>query len=237
MPTSLADVLRQRLDPRHDPGQPLVTFYDDDSGERTELSATTYANWVAKTAGVLVEDLDLAPGDRVRFALPTHWLGPVFLGAAWLAGLEVVHHGPAELLVDGPAGAPEEAPQEMPQEVPAAQQLRCALLPFAVASREPMPAGVLDFGTLWPGQPDSFLGQPGSADDPAYAGQDQGTLLGLEGSPDRVLTDLDPLSPEGVALFVSTLVGRGSTVWIARPDARKWEHRAATEKATRTVRL
>ncbi len=229
VPTSFVEVLRQRLDPRRDPGQPLVTFYDDDTGERTELSSTTYANWVAKTAGVLVEDLDLAPGDRVRFALPTHWLGPVFLGAAWLAGLEVVQDGPVALLVDGPAG--------LPQEVAAAQRLRCALLPFAVASREPMPAGVLDYATLWPGQPDSFLGQPGGVGDPAYAGQDQGTLLGLQGSPDRVLSDLDPLSPEGVALFVSTLVGGGSTIWVARPVAEKWEHRAASEQATRTVRL
>src|SRR3546814_13660057 len=39
-----------------DPGQPLVTFYDDTSGERTELSVKTYANWVSKTANLYVDE-------------------------------------------------------------------------------------------------------------------------------------------------------------------------------------
>jgi uncharacterized protein (TIGR03089 family) len=45
----LADLLRR------DPGRPLVTFYDDATGERVELSVATYANWVAKTSSLLVE--------------------------------------------------------------------------------------------------------------------------------------------------------------------------------------
>ena len=61
--TSFEQVLVRRL--RDNPGQPLVTFYDDATGERTELSATTYANWVSKTAGVLVDDLGLDVGDTV----------------------------------------------------------------------------------------------------------------------------------------------------------------------------
>ncbi len=48
--TTFAAVLSARL--RDDPGQPLVTFYDDASGERVELSVTTYANWVAKAASL-----------------------------------------------------------------------------------------------------------------------------------------------------------------------------------------
>ena len=43
----------------HDPGRPLVTFYDDATGERTELSVTTYANWVAKVASLLVDELEV----------------------------------------------------------------------------------------------------------------------------------------------------------------------------------
>ena len=76
-PPCLAELLRA------DAGRPLVTFYDDATGERVELSVATYANWVAKTASLLVEELDLTRGDRIRLDLPTHWLGPVFLGAAW----------------------------------------------------------------------------------------------------------------------------------------------------------
>ena len=62
-----------------EPGRPLVTFYDHASGERTELSVATYANWVAKTASLLVDELDLERGQVLRVDLPTHWLGPVFL--------------------------------------------------------------------------------------------------------------------------------------------------------------
>ena len=59
-----------------------MTFYDHASGERSELSVTTYANWVAKAASLLVEEHDLERGDALCLDLPAHWLGPVFLGAA-----------------------------------------------------------------------------------------------------------------------------------------------------------
>ncbi|NEB75744.1 TIGR03089 family protein, partial [Streptomyces sp. SID14478] len=52
-----------------DPGRPLVTFYDDATGERVELSVATFANWVAKTANLLQGDLNAEPGDRVALLL------------------------------------------------------------------------------------------------------------------------------------------------------------------------
>ena len=76
--TTFAAVLARLL--RGDAGRPLVTFYDHATGERTELSVTTYANWVAKTASLLAEEHDLERGQAIRIDLPTHWLGPVFLG-------------------------------------------------------------------------------------------------------------------------------------------------------------
>jgi len=36
-----------------DASLPLMTFYDDATGERTELSGATLANWVSKTANLL----------------------------------------------------------------------------------------------------------------------------------------------------------------------------------------
>jgi uncharacterized protein (TIGR03089 family) len=213
-----------------DPGRPLVTFYDDDSGERTELSVTTYANWVAKTAGVLTDDLGLDTGDRVALDLPCHWLGPVFLGGAWLAGLEVVTGGDADVVVHGPEGSDRAADQ----------RLGCALLPFAVAAREPWADGVLDYGTLWPGQPDAFLGLPGGEHDAALDGADQATLLARAASYDggghRVLTDLNPAVGAGTDLFTGTLVQGGSVVWTAHPDPELWAGRAGPEQATREVR-
>ena len=37
------------------------------------------------------------------------------------------------------------------------QVVACALLPFGVRFPEPLPAGVLDYGVLWPGQSDVFV--------------------------------------------------------------------------------
>ncbi|WP_242903235.1 TIGR03089 family protein [Actinomadura terrae] len=80
-----ADLLRARV--ADDPSRPFVTFYDDASGERVELSARTFDNWVAKTANFLVDGLAAEPGTRVVLALPPHWQTAVWLMACWSAGL------------------------------------------------------------------------------------------------------------------------------------------------------
>ena len=64
-----------------------MTWYDDARGERVELSYKTFANWVAKTANLLVEELEVAPGERVALLLPTHWQTVVLRAACWLAGV------------------------------------------------------------------------------------------------------------------------------------------------------
>ena len=82
-----ADLLTIAL--RRDPAGPLLTYYDDATGERTELSATTLANWVAKTANLLRDDVGAAPGDRVAVLLPAHWQTAAVLLGAWAAGAVV----------------------------------------------------------------------------------------------------------------------------------------------------
>ncbi|WP_225438176.1 TIGR03089 family protein [Candidatus Frankia nodulisporulans] len=84
----IADLLARRL--AADPSRPLVTFYDDETGERVEFSATTLDNWVAKTANMLVDTLGLGPGDRVGMDLPPHWLALVIALATWSAGGDLV---------------------------------------------------------------------------------------------------------------------------------------------------
>jgi uncharacterized protein (TIGR03089 family) len=74
---------------RRDPARPLITFYDDATDERTELSVTTFANWVAKTANLLRDDVGAAPGDRVAVLLPAHWQTAAVLLGAWSMGLTV----------------------------------------------------------------------------------------------------------------------------------------------------
>ena len=125
---------------RRDPGRPLITFYDDATGERTELSVTTYANWVAKTANLLVDEYLLEEGDTLLIDLPAHWLVPVFAGAAWLAGIAVTTDPAqsAHLVVTGP-----DPETHIGRDVPT---LATALLPFAVRYPGPLSDGVDDYG-------------------------------------------------------------------------------------------
>src|SRR6201999_2541320 len=80
------------LDPmlRADPVGPRITYYDDATGERIELSGTTLANWAAKTANLLRDECDLEPGGRVAVLLPAHWQTLAVLLGAWWCGAEVV---------------------------------------------------------------------------------------------------------------------------------------------------
>ncbi|MEU7041537.1 TIGR03089 family protein [Streptomyces varsoviensis] len=98
-----ADLLRSAL--AADPARPLVTFYDDATGERVELSVATFANWVAKTANLLQDDLSAEPGDRLALLLPAHWQSAVWLLAASSVGVVADIGGDpaaADLVVSGP---------------------------------------------------------------------------------------------------------------------------------------
>ncbi|MCA0146220.1 TIGR03089 family protein [Blastococcus sp. LR1] len=83
-----ADLLAAAL--RRDPAAPLVTFYDDATDERVELSAATLANWVAKTANLLQDEFDVGPGSTVALALPVHWQTAAVLLAVWSCGAAVL---------------------------------------------------------------------------------------------------------------------------------------------------
>ena len=82
-----ADLLDQLM--RRDGARPLLTWYDDSSGERIELSVATSANWAAKTANLLVDEHGLEPGDGVSIEPPGHWLAAVVVLGAWTAGVAI----------------------------------------------------------------------------------------------------------------------------------------------------
>jgi uncharacterized protein (TIGR03089 family) len=73
-----------------EPGRPFVTYYDEAGGERSELSATSLANWVAKTHHLLGTELGLGAGDGALLALPAHWISLAPMLGALTAGLELV---------------------------------------------------------------------------------------------------------------------------------------------------
>ena len=231
------DLLARRL--RADPGRPLLTAYDDQSGERTELSAVTFANWVSKTANLLTDEMGLDDGDTVLLDLPPHWLVPVFLGAAWSSGLRVTTDAAAghDLVVCGPDSWEMHAATD-------AEVLACSLRPFAVRFPEPLPDGVIDYGTAWPGQSDVFVPvvppEPGT---PAWAGPDRSHEDLLEDAASiahplgvRLLTDLHPATGQGVPAFLGPLLHGGSVVLVSHPDEKTWPARLRDERATVELR-
>ncbi|MEV0850645.1 TIGR03089 family protein [Streptomyces sp. NPDC049954] len=144
-----ADLLRSALDT--DPGRPLVTFYDDASGERVELSVATFANWVAKTANLLQGDLAAGPGDRLALLLPAHWQSAVWLLAAASVGVCVEVGGDpsrADLVVSGPDSL--DAARGCRGE-----RVALALRPLGGRFPQP-PEGFLDYAVEVPGQGDRF---------------------------------------------------------------------------------
>lgn len=67
---------------------PYLTWYSR-SGERVELSGRVFDNWVAKSANLLHEEFDLAPGAVVATDMPGHWKSVALALACWHLGAEV----------------------------------------------------------------------------------------------------------------------------------------------------
>ncbi|MER7763358.1 TIGR03089 family protein [Streptomyces sp. NPDC097619] len=215
-----ADLLRSAL--ATDPARPLVTFYDDATGERVELSVATFANWVSKTANLLQGDLGAAPGDRLALLLPAHWQTAVWLLACASVGVVAEVAGDpadADLVVTGP---------DTLEEARACSGERVALALRPLGGRFPQPpAGFADYAVEVPGQGDRFA--PFVPVDPAGPGlavagtelthaelvaraRADAERIGLEAGA-RVLVDGDYSSWEGLSagLFAPMAVG-GSVV-------------------------
>jgi uncharacterized protein (TIGR03089 family) len=98
--TSTTEHLRRAL--ASDPARPRLTYYDDATGERVELSATTLATWVTKTVNLLTLSLDVEEGASVSLHLPRHWLAAVWVLAADAVGARVTRD-PADITVADPS--------------------------------------------------------------------------------------------------------------------------------------
>lgn len=140
-----------RAELARDGARPFITYYDDATGERVELSVTTFDNWVAKTAGLLQDGLSVAPRDRAALLLPAHWQGLVWACACWAVGATVVI-GPddtAEVAVGGP--------DALDALTAAVEGIALSLRPLGGRFTEPLPTGVSDYALEVPGYPDQFV--------------------------------------------------------------------------------
>ena len=222
------------------PSRPFVTFYDDSpsgTGERTELSVRSLANWVAKTHFLLTDELALGVGDAAYVDLPADWISvPILLGA-WSAGLEVV-------------SSPERAAVAFAStpitDVPDVYAIAPGSLSRSFAATAP-PDGAGDYVSAVRPQPDAWTAvhPPASPADPALDGVSRSDLvakaqarageLGLAPSA-RVISSREWRAPQDwVDTLLAPLAVGGSLVIVRGGSPEVVARRAEQERATTEV--
>jgi uncharacterized protein (TIGR03089 family) len=218
-----------------DPVGPRITYYDDATGERIELSAVTLANWAAKTGNLLRDELAAGPASRVAVLLPAHWQTAAVLFGAWWIGAEVVLGGSTADIALCTADRLDDADATGAGEVAV-----LSLDPFGRPAAD-LPIGVTDYATAVRVHGDQIVAErhPG----PALAGRSVDEVLaacenavaarGLV-TGDRALSTASWDGPDDVidGLLAVLAVG-GSLVQVANPDPAALPRRIETEKVTR----
>ena len=216
-----------------DPAQPLLTLYDGPA--RVELSGVTTANWVAKSANLLVDGLG-SPA-TVGLLLPLHWQSVALL----LAGVAT---GAAVQVTDEPAGlAGCDAAftvarcAEMVVDAGVDEVLAVSGHPLG-APCGPLPAMVADYAREVPSYGDHWGGPTPRPADVRVGGQPLGPLpaLGLTGS-DRVLLTTRLVEPAGLAVLLAVLGAGASLVLVPDPSAVDLVQVARDEAVTATYGL
>ena len=225
---------------------PRITYYDDATGERIELSTVTLANWAAKTANLLRDELGAGPGTRVAVLLPAHWQTvAVLLGVWWIGSEAVVDitppsrsapapgvHGPADI-----AFCTIDRLDDADAAVDGGEVAVLSLDPFGKPV-DGLPIGVTDYATAVRVHGDQIVPErtPGlaldgrSVEEVLAAALARGDALGLT-SADRVMF----LTPWQVEDLVAVLAAGASLVQVAHPDPALLERRRVSEKVTRTL--
>ncbi|MEE2032467.1 TIGR03089 family protein [Rhodococcus chondri] len=233
--TTLTDAL---LDPilANDPAGPRITWYDDATGARIELSAVTLANWAAKTANLIRDEFGVLPGGRVSVLLPAHWQTAAVLLGAWWAGAEVTL-GP-----DPDADLALVTPDRLDEVGDVAEVAALSLDAFGAPAKD-LPPGVTDYATNVRMHGDQFhaAGDGGavldgrSSAEVLTAARDSAQKAGITGT-DRVLSSGEWATPDAlVDGLIAVFAAGASLVQVTNPDPEATERRVTSEKVT--VRL
>ncbi|TDZ92293.1 TIGR03089 family protein [Mycobacteroides salmoniphilum] len=211
---------------------PRITYYDDGTGERIELSTVTLANWAAKTANMLRDEFGAGPGSTVAVRLPAHWQTAGVLLGIWWAGAEVVLSG--EDSSDVAFCAPGDEPDA--DEV-------CVLSLDAFGRPVPhLPLGLTDYSTAVRVHGDRFSPAGAgpalngrSVDEVATAARESAAAQGITAD-DRVLSSGSWNNPDALtANLLAVLITGASLVQVANPDPAAQERRVVSEKVTHTL--
>ncbi len=235
MPTLTGALLDPLLS--DNPAGPRITYYDDATGERVELSTVTLANWAAKTANLLRDELAAGPGTRVAVLLPQHWQTVAVLLGVWWVGAEVVLDGPGDI-----AMCTRDRLDEAEDAVGMGEIAVLSLDAFG-KGYDDLPVGITDFATAVRVQGDQVV--PERSPGPALGGLSPAEVLadaesvaataGLTGS-DRVVSSLSWSTAEGlVRNLLAPYAAGASLVQVANPDEALAERRNTTEKVTRSL--
>ncbi|MGK2880093.1 MAG: TIGR03089 family protein [Mycobacterium sp.] len=226
------------LDPllRADPMGPRITYYDDATGERVELSTVTLVNWANKTANLLRDELGAGPGSAVAVLLPAHWQTAAVLFGIWWIGAEVVY-GDADI-----AFCTADRMDAADDAVGTGEVVVLSLDAFGKPVPN-LPFGVTDYATSVRVHGDQII--PGRFPGPALAGRSVDQLLaaardsaerqGLR-SGDRVVSSASwDTADHVIANLLAPYVVGASLVQVAHADPAKADRRNMTEKVTRTL--
>ncbi|HEX5595801.1 MAG TPA: TIGR03089 family protein [Micromonosporaceae bacterium] len=215
----------------HDPARPLLTWYDDAIGDRTELSGATLDNWVAKTANLLVDSAGLGHGDTAGVLLPPHWQTAAVLLGCWSAQVSVAWESPrpVDVLFAAATRIDEAAAW------PAGDRYVLALAPLAAPLRQ-VPDGFTDYVVEVRAHGDHFTPYPGGGPQDAELGwraARRAAELGI-GAGDRVLIDTARY-PDPVDWLLTPLIVGASIVLCANLDRDRLSDRMGAEKVTVTL--
>ncbi|MDV3126881.1 TIGR03089 family protein [Mycobacterium sp. 21AC1] len=225
-----------------DPAGPRITYYDDASGERIELSTVTLANWAAKTGNLLRDELGAGPGTRVAVLLPAHWQTAAVLFGVWWIGAEVVMgaSGREEPSSADIALCTAARLDEADAAVTGGEVAVLSLDPFGKPA-DGLPIGVTDYATSVRVHGDQIVPerQPGAAldgrsvADVLAAAHTSAATQGITAT-DRVLSTASWDSPDDIVDHLVAVFATGaSLVQVANPDPAAMDRHRITEKVTR----